>query len=608
MISVSQKIRRWYLSLSIKYKMLILFYGIIVLTSVMLSFTTYFIFIRQIEEEMSNVISRDTKRVANSIDFMQKDLTELSTYLCLDPAVQNFVLDNQNYLSSSFESLSHLLASKDYISFIIIYSLNGKKYYISNDNSSEIIDLNQWRETKIFENIINSKGSPIWINLNKLLPSLIITNKYPKIAMARAILNLNTLEPAGILIMCINIPILEKMCLEDFKEKDVAFSIIDEANDIVMFRTTSNKIKKSDLTSFLQTYAGESLNKSLIFSNSKLLISYSPITNSNWQLISIVSLENMINKVKNSIISTNIEIMVLCLVFAFIISIYFSSLLTSPLQRLVYSMERVKDGYLKEKVYVRSPANDEISKLILKYNDMIEKMNELINKVYKLEINKKEAELKALEAQINPHFLYNTLDTIFWKAEKANYKEISEMIYALSKLFRLTLNRGSEFITIRGEKELIENYLFLQSMRYKNRLIYEIDISEDILGYHIPKLIIQPFVENAIVHGIENTDLSTVITIKGYKENNNLCFKIKDTGVGMNDAKLFELKDMLNSRNDSNKGYAIKNVNERLKLYYSDKFSLEIKSQVGKGTEVVLILPIEDEEKIEKQKTDEVIN
>jgi len=254
-------------------------------------------------------------------------------------------------------------------------------------------------------------------------------------------------------------------------------------------------------------------------------------------------------------------------------------------------MKRVKTGNFKEKVNLKYM--DEIGLLGNEYNDMIDNINNLIDKVYKLQISEKEAELKALQAQINPHFLYNTLDSIYWKAQKSKETDISEMIYALSKLFRLTLNRGNEFTEVRNEKEFIENYLILQKKRFKNKLEYKINISNDILQYEMPKLILQPFVENSIIHGTEEDTDKSILDICGYIEGNKIKFIIQDNGRGIEESILNNLlKSDSNEKNSKeHKGYAIKNVKDRLNLYYDGNYFLNITSNIGKGTKVEIIIP-----------------
>lgn len=548
---------------------------------------------KQLRDEIGNILLKDTKRIATSIDFLQKDVNELSSFICLEPRIQNFITSHETNSNYSLEPLSNLLASKDYISFIILYSLNGNKYYFSNDNSSEIIDLSSFKELSIYNTIIKAKGAPVWFSVESLSEPIIIRNKYSKIAMARVILNFNTYQPAGILIMCINIPTIEKIYTDDLIEKKASSLILDQSGNIIAFQSSTNKFGISFANAIIKKFNLNLQDSFLTIEKSKVIITSNEIPTTNWRFVNIVSLENVMDKIKKSIVFLYIRIAIICLIVAFIISIYFSSLLTLPLQKLAASMKKVREGHLREKVNLPLYANDEVSLLVSQYNEMIEKINELVNKIFKLEIHKKEAELKALESQINPHFLYNTLDTIFWRAEKSKDSEISEMIYALSKLFRLTLNRGNEFIQIRGEKEFIESYLFLQSKRYKNKLKYQIQIPDEILNYYIPKLILQPFVENAIVHGIENNNSESIIEVTGKKEGEFINFTIKDNGIGIDEDKIKKIKDSLKSSNTKEEfGYAIKNVNERLRLYYEDNYKLDINSKIGVGTEVSILLPL----------------
>lgn len=249
---------------------------------------------------------------------------------------------------------------------------------------------------------------------------------------------------------------------------------------------------------------------------------------------------------------------------------------------------------------------DEIGELGRGYNAMIMHIKDLIERVYKLHISEKEAELKALQAQINPHFLYNTLDTIFWKANKKQVPEISEMVYALSKIFRLSLNRGEDITTVAQEKELIHNYLVLQQIRFKEKLSYQINFDPRIMSLSIPKLILQPFVENAIIHGIEGQESGGRITINGRLENDRMVFKISDDGVGMPEEKITQVlinrdhKQNIPSATVVSGGYAIGNVLERLELYYHSDYDLQFDSRPGCGTTVTIKIPVCVKKPVEK--------
>lgn len=586
------KLKNWFMGLNIRHKILILFYGIVVITSLLIVFFSYTISINQLKKEVGNSLLRDTKRIAASIDFLQRDVNELSSFLVLDQRIQNFISPHSDFTKYSLGPLASLLASKDYISFIALYSFQGDKYYFSNDSSTLIMDLELIKRTSFYREVLEKNGAPMWLSLENLPFDLIIKNNYPKIAMARVLLDFNTYKPEGLLVICINIPTIEKVYSENLKEKESAFFIADRNGNIISFKSTFSGFTPKSAQNILAKYLKDKQNVVININSSKLLVTSSPIPTSDWRLVSVVSLKNAINSIRISFIEFYLRILVFCLLFAFLVSMYFSRALTHPLERLANSMKKVRQGNLEEKVEFEYHSKDEIAIVIKEYNRMVERINDLINRILKLEINKREAELKALEAQINPHFLYNTLDTIFWKAEKAKDRELSEMICSLSRLFRLTLNRGEEFIQVRGEKELIERYLFLQSKRYKNKFKYSVKISDEILDYYIPKLILQPFVENAIVHGLENNSEESFVEVIGEKEGENLKFIIKDNGPGMSEETLEKLKRFIESENIEEKvGYAIRNVNERLRLYYGDKYELKIESRQGEGTTISLILP-----------------
>lgn len=215
-----------------------------------------------------------------------------------------------------------------------------------------------------------------------------------------------------------------------------------------------------------------------------------------------------------------------------------------------------------------------------------------------LNVAKKDSELNALQAQINPHFLYNTIEILYWEAAGAGQKNISEMLLNLSRLFRLMLNKGKNFTLISREKELIQCYLALQKMRFENKLNFRIKLDDNILNYMIPKLTLQPFIENAIVHGLEGKIDGGNIEIIGVLIDKKIKFKITDDGIGMSNESIDKIIAS-EDRNSINKslllgGYAIKNVIERLKLYFKNKYSLEFYSEVGKGTTVEIVIPAEE--------------
>jgi two-component system sensor histidine kinase YesM len=591
-----------FMNLSIKYKIIIAFYCIIIFISISLGYYSYAISSNIIENEISSAALADAKQISRDINFLQKDVNDLSTFMCLDPQIQTFINSNnsisQNLSYNSyqpnnnpFQSLASLLASKDYISYIGIYANNGSKYYLSSDGSSGISDFDLVKSSNIYNEAKELRGKPLWLSLNDKNQTFITYNKSPKIIMCRTILDTNTFKESGFMFICINISTLERNYLNNLSSKERTILLLNNDDDIVAYNNSENitDIQKH-MNEFLPSTTGYEGQQKVSINSKKIILTYSTIEQTSWKVAYIVSFNDVLIGMKQ-IIPMTLMVTICCLIISMVISLLISYILTSPIKKLLLSMKRVKTGNFKEKVNLKYM--DEIGLLGMEYNDMIDNINNLISKVYKLQISEREAELKALQAQINPHFLYNTLDSIYWKAQKSKEKDISEMIYALSKLFRLTLNRGNEFTEVQNEKDFIENYLILQKKRFQNKLEYKIEISDNILRYKIPKLILQPFVENSIIHGTEEDTDKSMLKICGYLEGEKIKFTIQDNGRGIEEEVLKNLLDNAPDSKNSNmhKGYAIKNVKERLSLYYDGDYSLNIKSNINKGTMVEIVIP-----------------
>jgi two-component system, sensor histidine kinase YesM len=243
---------------------------------------------------------------------------------------------------------------------------------------------------------------------------------------------------------------------------------------------------------------------------------------------------------------------------------------------------------------------DEIGILSAYFNNMVKKLKDLINENYQSKIREnellfleKEAQLNALQQQINPHFLYNTLESIKWMAYMNGAKEASDMATALGKFFKGSITKGNDWVTLEEEIEHLKNYIYIQQLRYQDKFIISWDIDEEIKYYKTIKLILQPILENAIVHGIEDMKTGGIITIKGYMAEKSVCFEITDNGRGMSIRELTELKSrFLSDLSGSKQGsIGISNVFKRLKLYFGENSSFVIESEEGKGTTVKFRIP-----------------
>lgn len=286
-----------------------------------------------------------------------------------------------------------------------------------------------------------------------------------------------------------------------------------------------------------------------------------------------------------------ISLMIITLSIGF--SLGLSNNITYRIIRLINYTKKVEKGDLDFKIEVEK--NDEIGFLIKSFNKMTFRLNELINKTYKLEIREKEAQFKALQAQISPHFLYNALDTINWSLIENGDFKTSSTLGALSEILRYSIDDFEKNVSINKEIKQVENYLKIQKSRFEDRFNYSVNIEEGILNEKIPKLLLQPLVENAVVHGVENFKTGGIIKVNGYSIGNKIIIEISDNGIGINSSKLKELNRRFNEKIQDNNKYktshiGLLNVNERIKLVYGNEYCMEIKSEVNKGTIIHLKL------------------
>ncbi len=238
---------------------------------------------------------------------------------------------------------------------------------------------------------------------------------------------------------------------------------------------------------------------------------------------------------------------------------------------------------------------DEITELGMSFNMMIGRIRELLDSKIKEQENLKKAELRALQAQINPHFLYNTLDTIIWMSESQKTDEVIEIVTALSNFFRISLSKGRDWITIGEEIERTRSYLIIQKMRYRDIMDYQIEVAEEVRDNSILKLILQPLVENALYHGIKNKRRRGMITVRAKPRNDGeILLEVVDDGIGFTSEKLAQVQAQLDDDSDEirlERGVGINNVNKRIKLYYGKPYGLSIRSEYQIGTCVALVVP-----------------
>lgn len=280
------------------------------------------------------------------------------------------------------------------------------------------------------------------------------------------------------------------------------------------------------------------------------------------------------------------------IILILIMNRHISESIDRPVRELCESTKKVAKGNFD--IQVKVHPMEEMEVLGNSFNIMVKKIGSLVEDVKKEQIHLRKTELKLLQAQINPHFLYNTLDTIMWLAEDEQHQQVVKMVDQLSIFFRTTLSKGQDFITLAEEESHVRSYLEIQQFRYSDILEYEVEMDPEIRTYYILKICLQPIVENALYHGIKNKREKGKLTVKGWRRGNYLHFCVHDTGRGMRPDELRQLKDQIEGdyASDTRNGFGLLNVNERLYLTYGEECKLRIESEFGFGTRVSFKIPV----------------
>ena len=310
-----------------------------------------------------------------------------------------------------------------------------------------------------------------------------------------------------------------------------------------------------------------------------------------WRTVGVFSMDEVMSSV-NTIVYILFTCVIISLVLVVIVSFKFSRTLTNPIFKLKRLMKQAESGDLT--VRFNFQHNDEIGELGQSFNHMIARIDQLIQMVYVEQENKRTAEMKSLQEQIKPHFLYNTLDTISWMARDYDAEDIVRLVDALTNMFRIGLSHGKDIITVKEEITHVSNYLYIQKIRYKDKLNYVIHVDESLYAIEVPKLILQPLVENAIYHGVKAKRGGGTITITGVPEGENLVFTVQDDGAGMLQEKVEELNRRMSERSvlDEKKSFGLFYIRERIQLCYGKGYGVHVESTLGEGTRVTITLPL----------------
>ena len=322
----------------------------------------------------------------------------------------------------------------------------------------------------------------------------------------------------------------------------------------------------------------------------KRLVTVHSLKEVGWRVVGVSYIGELLVS-KQEIIIPLIILTLLALVVAFLISKRIVSQTAKPIRELTEHMQEIELGKLGVEIDTQSDT-EEIQCLTASFKEMVYKIEGLIEQVEDNQKKLRKSELKVLQSQINPHFLYNSLDTIIWLGEREECEKVVQMTAALARYFRLSLSKGKEVITIYEEVEHVKHYLQIQKIRYASKLTYTIEVSPDIFDEMIVKIVLQPLVENALYHGIKDLEEGGYIRVLGFREGNNIILEVYDNGKGMSREQIKNILKAPSSTSITKGGVAIKNVHERIQVYFGQDYGLSYESEYGKWTKVRITIPV----------------
>ena len=525
---------------------------ILFLSSIFYYTSKYLIMNKEIEYTNKNVIS-----TSRYITLYADKLKNMINLLSVDADVRNFLISgNEDSKKSIKKMIYSILGNNKGIKSITVIGKNGN--IVSSDKNNDMKISENMMKEKWYVDAINNSDMPVF-NPSRKDSASSMNSALWFLSISRDIKNSKG-ENLGVIVFDIKYEILERYLNSISFGKQIDNIIVDKNNNIIYYKDVKCFADKKCLAKFSEK------NK-----NKDTYLYETQIENTNWNLRSLANTNDLVTLKKNF---SHIVIII------FLVSLAFSSIITfivitkilKPLIKLENHMQNFENN-LRE-FHLSEKTGYEIQNLVEHFNVMVEKIKYL-----------REYEIKALHSQINPHFLYNTLDTIIWMAEFEDNEKVISITKSLANYFRLSLSNGHEKIPLKDEIMHTKEYLFIQKQRYEDKLSYFFNIEdESLLSIEVPKIIIQPIVENSIYHGIKNLSGNGIITIDVYRENSTVNISVKDNGIGFEKAKQF--------KKSKTGGVGFQNVDKRIKFYYGKNYGVFInKDNKTEGAEVIIKIP-----------------
>ena len=514
------------------------------------------------------------KNSSRVLDMNLKNIVDVGRSFLNDKSFQQILENGNKYGGSKFSSgdrtklrkVANEMASQQvWVNYIVFTDLYGHVYQLNNINQGTYDFYMYYADKDILKEdwvkVANeAKGREVFFK-----DSILAVGSKAGFCYAKYMINPSDGEGMGYMVVGLSQKLLGKsfvMGNEGFNSSN--FMVLDEDGELIYF--VGNEERE---TAIMEAFSNPEKNSLYLFSS---------VTNytTEWSIVNVVE-KNELSEESKGIRLISFWIAGCVLVVGFIMARIISRTISQPLKQLENTIAQVGEG---ERHITEEFDYSEVGRIGQKFKEMVNTNLELSEHLMAVKLNEREAELLLLQSQINPHFLYNTLDSLYFVAIMHGDDQMAEMVEALSDNFKLALNNGNKYIKVADSVKWMQGYMKLQNMRYNNRFELFVDISREILQRETITFIFQPFIENAMYHGLEPKIGKGKISLRGWQEQNNMIFTIEDDGVGIDDMSRLE------------NGYGVRNVIERIKLNYGEKYGVIFESSPGKGTKVTIVVPV----------------
>lgn len=597
--------KKRYISLFTKSVVALILIGVLPLVLMGVSiYNTYMSFLK--ETILSNMY-RTTRSIGRNIEEMYHEMEENTKYLYTvqeeDYGYLYEILEDRDISANKkyaiiTEMLKDILYMNQYIDHVFFILPDGQEYSVMRppEAMTDTKKIQEWYEKNFQEKEQSMQMLPVHLS------DYYVGSKKENFTAARNIMNTRTIQSAsqeilGTLYIDISSEYLDGIINETKLEEGSQIYIVDKAKEEIAYNPySSEKVEHREEFKKYLSYMSPDHQYMRVGENYYI---YSEVPNTNWIVVECIptyNLENSYQKIRN----ITLTVMGFSVLLLTIIYYFYSKKTNKPIKDLKIAMERIQKGDLDTRVQVGT--NDEIGFLANGLNQMTLELQNHIQKVYIAEIRQREAEIEALKTQIEPHYLYNTLDVIRMTAITKDDKETAEMIDGLSGQLKYLIGGARDMVTLQAELDSVRNYFKIIKIRYENRFSLEVEVPEELLELKVPQLILQPVVENAVKHGLKPKEEGEgVVAIQGMKSEDRLEITVMDNGIGMTEEKMAYVQKLLDSQDtvkhakSKSASIGLKNVYDRIKLIFGDTYSMEISSFEGIGTIVKYKLPVIEE-------------